>query len=224
MAGGAKGGEGVSEDAFAAAVAAGVSGSAERYQQLLASIVEVARSIFEARASSILLLDEESQELVFAAVVGEGEESLLGRRFPAATGIAGWVLTTRTPVVIDEVASDPRFDRPLAESSGYVPRGLMAVPLQNGEQALGVLEVLDRPQQSRFTLAEMTLLELFAAQASIALDLLQRARRAEAVLSGKDAASAVARLARTLDGLEDSARPAALRLLDDLDEILRNRG
>ncbi len=214
----------MSEDPFAAAVAAGVAGSADRYGQLLSSIVEVARSIFEARASSILLLDEETQELVFAAVVGEGEESLLGTRFPASTGIAGWVLTTRTPVVIDDVQSDPRFARGFAESAGYVPKGLMAVPLQNEEQALGVLEVLDRPQLSRFTLAEMNLLELFAAQASIALDLLQRARRAEAVLSGEGQAAAVARLARTLDGLDDTARPAALHLLEALDEVLRSRG
>ena len=82
--------------AFDAAVAAGVVGSEERYRRLLASIVEVARSIFQARASSILLYDEETEELVFAAVVGEGEEELHGLRFPAGTGIAGWVLTTRS--------------------------------------------------------------------------------------------------------------------------------
>jgi GAF domain-containing protein len=212
----------VSADGFAAAVAAGIAGSAERYQQLLASVVQVARSIFEARASSILLLDEETQELVFAAVVGEGEESLLGTRFPASTGVAGWVLTTRTPVVIDDVQIDPRFAREVAERAGYVPKGLMAVPLQIDGQALGVLEVLDRPERSRFTLAEMSLLELFASQASMALDLLQRARRAEAVLSGEGEAAAVARLARTLDGLDEAARPAALRLLEALDEVVRS--
>ena len=61
-----------------AAVATGVVGSAESFQALLTAIVQVARAIFGAKASSILLLDEESDELVFEAVVGEGEESLLG--------------------------------------------------------------------------------------------------------------------------------------------------
>ena len=82
-----------------AAVAAGVVGSSESFRELLSAIVSVARSIFGAKASSILLLDEETGELVFEAVVGEGEESLLGVRFPAGRGIAGWVLATRTPLI-----------------------------------------------------------------------------------------------------------------------------
>ena len=204
-----------------AAVAAGVVGSEERYRRLLASIVEVARSIFQARASSILLYEEETEELVFAAVVGEGEEELHGLRFPAGTGIAGWVLTTQTPLVIEDVQKDPRFARNVAEGTGYVPKGLMAVPLLEEERVLGVLEVLDRPQNSRFSLAEMNLLELFAAQAAVAVDLLQRARRAESLLAGEGELSAVGRLAQTLDALGDDARPAALRLIEALDETLR---
>jgi len=82
------------------AVAAAALGSEERFRALLRSVVEVARAIFAAKASSILLLDEASNELVFEAVVGEGEDDLLGRRFPAGTGVAGWVLATRTPLVI----------------------------------------------------------------------------------------------------------------------------
>ena len=173
---------GVRRSGSRAAVAAGVLGSEERFRELLRSVVEVARAIFAAKASSVLLLDEATNELVFEAVVGEGEENLLGTRFPAGTGVAGWVLATRTPLVIEDVARDPRFARDVAEDTGYVPQGLMAVPLLHDERALGVLEVLDR--QSRFTLAEMELLGLFASQAAIALDLLRRAREAEAALAG----------------------------------------
>ncbi len=201
-----------------AAVAAGVLGSEERFRELLRSIVDVARAIFAAKASSILLLDEESNELVFEAVVGEGEEGLLGKRFPAGTGVAGWVLATRTPLVIEDVARDPRFAKDVAEDTGYVPQGLMAVPLLHDERALGVLEVLDR--QSSFTLAEMELLGLFASQASIALDLLQRAREAEAALAGAGELSVVARLAAGLERLGEENRPAAMRLLAALEEIL----
>ena len=201
-----------------AAVAAGVLGSEERFRELLRSIVDVARAIFAAKASSILLLDEESNELVFEAVVGEGEEGLLGKRFPAGTGVAGWVLATRTPLVIEDVARDPRFAKDVAEDTGYVPQGLMAVPLLHDERALGVLEVLDR--QSSFTLAEMELLGLFASQAAIALDLLQRAREAEAALAGAGELSVVARLAAGLERLGEENRPAAMRLLAALEEIL----
>jgi GAF domain-containing protein len=199
-----------------AAVAAGVLGSEARFRELLRSVVEVARAIFAAKASSVLLLDEAANELVFEAVVGEGEESLLGQRFPAGTGVAGWVLATRTPLVIEDVRRDPRFAKDVAEDTGYVPEGLMAVPLLHDERALGVLEVLDR--RTKFTLEEMELLGLFAAQAAIALDLLQRAREAEAALAGDGRMAVVARIAAALEAREDEA---GARLLAALEEILR---
>jgi GAF domain-containing protein len=204
-----------------AAVAAGVVGSEESHRALLNAIVEVARSIFGARASSILLLDESTDELVFEAVVGEGEDELLGMRFPAGKGIAGWVLATRTPLVIEDVRTDPRFASDVAEGTGYVPSGLMAAPLLHDEDALGVLEVLDRPDASLFSLQEMELLGLFAHQASIAVDLLRRARKAERLLEASDGElGVVARLAAAVDGLEEERREAGLRLLGDLADTL----
>ena len=94
------------------------------------------------------------------------------------------MLVTRQPLVLDDLEHDPRFARDVAESTGYVPKSLMAVPLLHEEEVLGVLQVLDRPQQERFSLQEMELLGLFANQAAIALDLLGRARRARAVVDG----------------------------------------
>jgi len=205
------------ENELRAAVAAGVVGSEEAFRALLSAIVEVARSIFGAKASSVLLLDEETEELVFAAVVGEGEEHLLGMRFPAGKGIAGWVLATRTSLVIEDVRQDPRFAGDVAEDTGYVPSGLMAAPLLHEERALGVLEVLDRPERSLFSLQEMELLGLFANQAAIAVDLLLRARKAERLLEDDGGELAVvSRLAAAVDALEDERREAGLRLLRDL--------
>jgi GAF domain-containing protein len=207
-----------------AAVAAGALPAEEHHRRLLGSIVEVARAIFTARAASIFLLDESADELVFEAVAGEGANTLVGTRFPSSTGIAGWVLVTRQPLVIDDLSQDPRFARDVAESLGYVPRALMAVPLLHEERALGVLEVLDRARGERFALEEMELLGLFGSQAAIALDLLQRARRAGAVLAGAPSdVAAVARLTSALDSLEGERREAGLALLEALDELLRKR-
>ena len=204
-----------------AAAATGVLDAAESHRALLQSIVEVARAIFRAKASSIFLLDDETNELVFEAVAGEGADTLIGQRLPADTGVAGWVIVTRQPLVIEDLTQDPRHARDVAESTGYVPKGLMSVPLLHEEEPLGVLNVLDRPQEARFTLAEMNLLGLFANQASIALDLLQKARRARSALSeSADDAGVVARLASTLDGLEGERRETALRLLETVDELL----
>jgi GAF domain-containing protein len=205
-----------------AAVSAGVLGAEERHRALLRSIVEVARAIFGAKASSILLLDEAAGELVFEAVAGEGEETLVGTRLPAGTGLAGWVLATRQPIVVEDLDTDPRFARDTAAETGFVPKGLMAVPLLDEERALGVLEVLDRPQRSRFSLAEMDLLGLFAAQAALALDLLQRARRVQALLAGSgDDLAVLARLAERLEALDGDGRAARMRLLEALEEVLR---
>jgi GAF domain-containing protein len=200
------------------AVAAGVLGAEELYSQLLRSVVEVARAIFGAKASSVFLLDEETDELVFAALAGEEEQHLVGMRIPSSTGIAGWVLVTRQPLVLDELQNDPRFARDVAEKTGYVPQGLMAVPLLHEERVLGVLQVLDRPKRSRFTLQEMELLGLFANQAAIAVDLLQRAREARAVLT--EGQGVVARLAEVVQALPDERREAGLTLLASLADVL----
>jgi GAF domain-containing protein len=205
---------------FEAAVAAGVLASEEQFARLLRSVVEVARAIFGAKASSIFLFDEEADELVFAAVAGDDEQHLVGRRMPSSTGIAGWVLSSRTPLVLDDVQKDPRFARNVAEGTGYVPQGMMAVPLLDDEEALGVLQVLDRPQQSRFSLQEMELLGLFANQAAIALALLGSARRARLALEGQGDAVAVARIATALQRLEGERREAAAALLDALARVL----
>jgi GAF domain-containing protein len=200
------------------AVAAGVLADDGTHRALLSSIVEVARAIFHARAASVLLLDEGTDELVFEAVVGEGEDTLVGRRFPSGTGIAGWVLGTRQPLVLTDVTTDPRFSADTAQSTGFVPKGIMAVPLLHGEEALGVLEVLDRPADARFRVEEVDLLGLFGIQAAAALALLRRARTAAAALVGEEGdLTALARIAGRLDALgEDRAVTDFLAALDGL--------
>ena len=203
-----------------AAVAAGVFGGDDAFRALLQATVETARGIFHAKASSVFLLDEETDELVFEAVAGEGSDTLVGKRFPSSTGVAGWVLVTRQPLVVDDLSKDTRFSRGAAESTGYVPRGLMAVPLLSEDSALGVLEVLDRPQGVPFTLAEMDLLGLFANQAAIALELLLRARRAQAALQGDGELQALARFASLLEEADEEKREAGLALLRALEQLL----
>jgi GAF domain-containing protein len=211
----------MTEDQLKAAVAAGVLASEDAHRRLLQATVEVARGIFSARASSVFLYDEETDELVFEAVAGEGSETLIGQRIPSSTGIAGWVLVTRQPLVLEDVTADPRWGgQEIAERSGYIPKGLMAVPLLHEEDAVGVLNVLDRPQEARFSLEEMELLGLFANQAAISLDLLRRARRAKAVLEDGDVdAAALTRVAARLDALEGPRRKAGVELLNALETL-----
>ena len=210
----------MSDDPVAAAVAAGVLASDDAHRTLLSSVAETARAIFGAKAASIFLYDEDTDELVFEAVAGSGEDTLIGRRFPSSTGIAGWVLVTRQPIVIEDVTTDPRFAKDVASDTGYVPKGIMAVPLLHEDRSLGVLEVLDRPANSAFSLAEMDLLALFGNQAAIALDLMQRSRRAAAAMSGADPAqAALAKVARRVEELGADASTSR-RFLEALADVL----
>jgi GAF domain-containing protein len=209
-------------DSIRAAAAAGSLASEEAHKALLQSIVDVARAIFDARASSIFLLDEDAGELVLEAVSGEGQEDLVGMRFPSSAGIAGWVLVTRQPLVLDDVTQDPRHARNVAERTGYVPKKLMAVPLLHEERTLGVLYVLDRNDEAAFTLREMDLLALFAAQAGVGLELLLGARRLRAVLDAEPGSDAgvISRLAAAVSDEEGDLSDSGRRLLESLAEVL----
>ncbi|MER5639737.1 GAF domain-containing protein [Kitasatospora sp. NPDC002227] len=178
-------------------------------QALLQSVVDTARAIFGAAASSIFLLDEAAGELVFQAVSGAGEDSLVGTRFPAGRGIAGWVASTGEPMVVDDLTTDGAFARDLAEATAYVPDALMAAPLLDASGVLGVLEVLDPAPQARASLGELDLLALFARQAATAL-------RAVLDLRALRSASPRPPLAR----LDPADRAAGLRTLDALRELL----
>jgi GAF domain-containing protein len=207
-------------DARGAAAAGMLGGGEDTYRALLQSIVDVARAIFGAEAASIFLYDEESDELVFEAVSGQGGDTLVGARFPSSTGIAGFALVTRQPLVVDDLQNDPRFSRERAASTGFVPTSIVASPLLHEERTLGVLSVLDRAADRPFGVAELDLLSRFSTQAAIGLDLLLSARRAQSALGGDGRASVVARVAALLDDADDDA---GTTLLEAIARVLSSR-
>ncbi len=138
------------------------------YRALLDGIIQAAQRLFDAGAASILLLDSDTNELVFEAATGGG--SVINMRIPAHKGIAGWVVMTGEPIAVSDVRRDPRWARDFAESTGYVPNSIMAVPLLLNEDVAGVLEVLDKHHQGSFGLDDMELLGLFSHPAAIAVE------------------------------------------------------
>jgi signal transduction protein with GAF and PtsI domain len=145
-------------------------------RRVLQSIVEVARSIFGAAAASVFLLERETGDLVFEAVAGEGEALLPGTRFPSGTGIVGWTAACGQPLVVDDVSDAPQFAREAAESTGYIPRSIMAAPLFYDGDCIGVLEVLDRDSRRRCDLSDLDSLGLLATEIATVLELLVRVR------------------------------------------------
>jgi GAF domain-containing protein len=211
----------MSSERFASAVAGEVLAAAGARAALLQSIADVARAIFVAQAASIAVLDPSSRRFRFEAVAGEGSSTLLGTTFPFGEGIAGTVAQTGEAMVVDDLSRDPRFARDVAEGSGYVPKAIMVAPLLGEEDTLGVLSVLDRGRTDRTTLQELELLDAFAAQAALAVQLGEGAERAAGLLSDSgDDVARVALLASRVDSLSGPRREAAVRLLDALGDLL----
>lgn len=157
------------------------NGSGVTEEPLLQSIVDVARGIFGAAASSILVVDETREHLVFSALSGAGAGKLLGSRFPLEAGIAGFVLASGQAMIVDDTSANPAFAHNIARSTGYVPRSIMAAPLLNEGEPIGVLEVLDPVPDQRRALGDLDLLALFASQAALTLAMTRQARATQSL-------------------------------------------
>lgn len=185
---------------------------------LLDSVVALARHVFGAAASSVFMLSEEHGELVFAAVAGEGEESLVGTRIAMGTGIAGWVAASGQTIITDNVADTDHFAKDVAASTGFLPTSIMAAPLVADGECIGVLEVLDRHTVGEVgrELDDMELLGLLANQAALSLDLLRRRERGGT--SPRRMGSLIARLSE--HAAMDADDPLAVALLGVSLELL----
>lgn len=140
------------------------------HEELLRSITTAAMSLFDARACSLALLDDDREELVFHLVSGGAEEEIAGLRIPAGHGIAGWVVSSGQPIALQDVARDPRFARDVADQIGYTPSSILAMPLETEREMLGVIEVLDPHGGGAGEARDLELLAVFARQAALAIE------------------------------------------------------
>ena len=136
---------------------------------LLRGVADAARAALDARASSIALVDPRTGDLVFEAVAGGGGPELLGAHFRADEGIAGHVVQTGAPLMIDDLAREPRFAHDIAVETGYSPEALYASPITVAGTVVGVLSVLDPGQPPPGGAAAV--LEALCAHAAAALAL-----------------------------------------------------
>lgn len=185
---------------------------------LLRSVTRTAATVLDAQASSIALHDAATDRLVFVAAAGPAAGDVVGLAIDAASGIAGYAFSTGQPLAIADVTADPRFDRTVADATGYVPGSILATPIADEDGTLGVLEVLDR-RGGTFTLRDLDIAAALAAQAAVAVRAGRRHEDAAALLRG--ALRAVARDAgQAVDDAAVDALVAAatVELRDDPDD------
>jgi signal transduction histidine kinase len=124
----------------------------------------------QASAGSLILLDELTDELVFAVIEGGGGENLKGVRMSCDKGIAGWVATHRKPLIVDDVSSDKRYYQGIAQSFDFKPTSLLCVPMISRSKLIGVLQVLHNVPGRYFDPLDRQLLTTFGNQAAIAIE------------------------------------------------------
>lgn len=133
---------------------------------MIMEILSIALKAVGSENGSILLLDEENDELVFVAVIGDRQEELTGYRIPAEGGVAGWVNRTRRSALVPDVRKDDRWISAVDQSIGFHTRSLMAVPLVLGDRVLGVMEIVNALPEQHFNEKDLALIQLVARLAS----------------------------------------------------------
>ncbi|MEW6553838.1 MAG: SpoIIE family protein phosphatase [Actinomycetota bacterium] len=126
-------------------------------------VVEQAIELLEADRGSIMLVDDESRELVVRA--SRGLDSALDFRVPMGEGIAGWVASRGEPLVLQDVVSDRRF-------VGTDPsiKSALAVPLRADGRVIGVLNISNTARKRRFNHSDLDHLSSFADMAAVAIE------------------------------------------------------
>ena len=157
-------------EALSLAEAAGTIGARVTHADLLQMIVATAAQVLRARAGALLLIDEDTDELVFEVAVGGQAEEVKQFRVPVGHGIAGHVAVTGQPIAISEAADDPRTATDIADNVGYRPDSILCVPLFYDDEVIGVLELLDKEDGTSFSADDIESLGLFANQAAVAIE------------------------------------------------------
>jgi signal transduction histidine kinase len=151
---------------------------------LLGRIIEAAADVLECERASILLLDEHTQELRFAASTGQEADALAAIPVPMDRSIAGAIFRENRPLIVADPDKDPRHYTKVRETTGLSTRSLLGVPMRVKDRVMGVLEAVNK-RRGGFTGADIEVFSILASQAAVAIDnarMLAALRRAYAEL------------------------------------------
>ena len=138
--------------------------------RLLSETMALAVNLVDAGAASILLVDEENDELIFKVSHGSGSQLIRQQRIPLDEGIAGWVVRHGKSVVANDARADIRFSHRVDVRTGFLTQSIAAVPLKINGRVIGVLEVLNKYSGDGFTQDDVQLMSYIATQAAIAIE------------------------------------------------------
>jgi Nif-specific regulatory protein len=136
---------------------------------LLKVIVTSVTTLLECEASSLFLIDPTGEQLILKVATGPVGGEIKELRLKIGDGIAGWVAKHRKSLIVNDPKHDPRFFPAVDRSTGFQTRSILAVPLMDHDQIVGVLEIFNTAKAKQFDQSDMELLNAFGSYASVAL-------------------------------------------------------
>lgn len=180
---------------------------------LLETILQSAVNILNCEAGSLLLVDAQTDELVFRVVDSPVANDLVGKRLPPGSGVVGRAVRSMQPVIVNDVASSPDWFSKTDRQTGFVTRALLVVPLLVKERVIGVIEVINRKDGVPFTAEDENLLMAFAAQAAIAIENARLFTMTDQALAERvEELSVMQRIDRELNTTLDASRAMRITL------------
>jgi GAF domain-containing protein len=137
--------------------------------QLLETVLYCCMDVTAAEAASVLLLDDEKRNFVFYQVEGPEKEILEKAAFPASAGIAGAVLQSQQPEIINDIQNDVRHNKNIDSHSGFKTRNMIVLPLTAGEEHIGILEIVNKTGGGLFSETDKSVLISIADEISFAI-------------------------------------------------------
>ena len=143
--------------------------SSLRIEEIRKRAAEAAKVLTECEAASLLLFDEERQELYFDVALGEKADKVKSIRLKLGEGIAGWVAKERRGIILDNVREDPRFFRRADEITGFSTKNMVCLPILRTERLLGVLQAINK-RHGLFEEQDLDVLLALANQVAVAIE------------------------------------------------------
>lgn len=139
--------------------------------RILENVMSISKKVMNADASSLMLIDEKTNELVYEVALGTvGEKLKQEFRLKLGQGIAGTVAQDGKPLLLEDVYTHPKFHRAHDDATGYRTKSMITVPLKVGERITGVAQVINRLDNSPFDADDLELFIALCSLAAIAID------------------------------------------------------